>query len=927
MTGKILWKVIVSALVFIWAGLNLVPLQDQDFGGFLKKEQPKYSSDSAINDRMASVVDEAQKMADEKQAASVFLALMKMGSEGYTYYVDGVAEPLPEGKKPESFQEFSPLDIEKRDDGKFYEKGSKEPLTNARTKGIDFVDFFPAKESHFLDIKNRDKRNEALLQELFHLSRGRMRLGLDLKGGIAYTLKLGKSDSDDQLVYGSNEEQLADVIRIMRKRLDLFGVAEPVIRTRGADMIEIQLPGINSKENPEAIQDLKKPAKLDFRKVLRTAEVLYPPRTPNSPGVADLDPGYVYLKNEATNNETGETYDVYYPVEKRPRAAGDIVKSAVATSDQTGLGYRILLNFTPEGKDKFAAVTGEIAEENKDNRGTPGQLAIVLDGEIRSAPSVSKKIVGGAEITGSFTQREAIELANVLNNPLSVELQLGEMYEVSPTLAKDSQEKSLNAVEWGTILIIAFMIVYYFAGGIVAVVSVVLNVMLVLGVMASLSATITLPGVAALVLTVGMAVDANILIFERIREELQLGKSLPNALEDGYNKAFSTIIDANITTLITAGILYALGTGPVRGFGLTLAIGIGSSVFCALIVSRLFLEVLVHGAGLKKILGLKLIPDDRTWTFLEHRKPMIMGSMILIVAGILYTGANLNNIMGIDFTGGDEVTLIAADGQKLPTESEIHSLRDRLDEVNNAEVFFTQELAGGKEQLKIQVDSDKGDIFVEELQKEYPEKGLELVLKNQIGGSVSKDIQKNAWLAVGFSLIGILLYVALRFELGFGVGAVAATIHDVLITIGLYVLLGKLGLCSGQFTAPMLAALLMILGYSINDTIVLFDRIREELKLHPDYSLKRLVNFSINRVLPRTILTSITTLLAALALYVFGAGIIKDFSFVFILGILTGTYSSIFIASPIFFWWHKGDRKHVETKELAPKYSWAEERA
>ena len=205
------------------------------------------------------------------------------------------------------------------------------------------------------------------------------------------------------------------------------------------------------------------------------------------------------------------------------------------------------------------------------------------------------------------------------------------------------------------------------------------------------------------------------------------------------------------------------------------------------------------------------------------------------------------------------------------------------------------------------------------------DKGLQKIGESQIGGAVSKDIQKNAWLAVAFALVGILLYVAFRFELGYGIGAVAATIHDVLITIGLYVLLGKLGLCSGQFTAPMLAALLMILGYSINDTIVLFDRIREELKLRPDLSLGRIINFSVNRVLPRTILTSITTLLAASALYVYGAGIIRDFSFVFILGILTGTYSSIFIASPIFFWWHKGDRKHVEQREFLPKYDWNED--
>ena len=927
MTGKILWKVIVSALVFLWAGLNLVPLQDQDFGDFLKKEQPKYSSDAQTNARMSAVVDDAQKMADEKEAASIFLALQKMGREGYTYYIDGVPQPLPEGKTPASFQEFSPLEIEKRDDGKYYEIGSKDPVSDIKTKGIDFVEFFPTKADHFADIRNRDKRNEALLQELFNLSRGRMRLGLDLKGGIAYTLKLGESDNEDQLVYASNDEQLADVIRIMRKRLDLFGVAEPVIRTRGADMIEIQLPGINSEENPEAIQNLKKPAKLDFRKVHRTAPVLTAPETPNSPGVAELEPGYVYLRNEATDEKTGETYDRYYPVEKRPEAAGNIIKSAVATTNQSGFGYRVLLNFTSEGKQKFADVTGEIAEENIAGR-PEGQLAIVLDGEVRSAPTVGERIGGGsAEITGRFTHREAVELANVLNNPLSVELELGEMYEVSPTLAKDSQEKSLNAVKWGAILIIVFMIVYYFAGGVVAVISVLLNVMLVLGIMASLSATITLPGVAALVLTVGMAVDANILIFERIREELQIGKSLPNALEDGYNKAFSTIIDANITTLITAGILYFLGTGPVRGFGLTLAIGIISSVFCALILSRAVLEIFVHWGNFKKVLGLKLIPDDRQWTFLEHRKPMMIGSAALIVAGVLYTGANIGSIMGIDFTGGDEVTLTAEKGQALPTETEVHGVRDSLDDVNNAAVFYTQGLAEAQQQLKIQVDAEKGDLFLEALQKEFPEKGLSLVGKNQIGGSVSKDIQKNAWLAVGFALIGILLYVALRFELGFGVGAVAATVHDVLITIGLYVLLGKLGLCSGQFTAPMLAALLMILGYSINDTIVLFDRIREELKLHPDYSLRRLVNFSINRVLPRTILTSLTTLLAAIALYIFGAGIIKDFSFVFILGIITGTYSSIFIASPIFYWWHKGDRKHVETREFTPKYNWAEEKS
>jgi SecD/SecF fusion protein len=914
MTGKILWKVIISAFVFLWAGLNLIPFEDLKFNDFLIKKQKTQAAGSAEEARLAGIVKEADSNVEKEIDASSYLSLLRMGKESYTYYIDGVLSVRPEDSKTET---YTLGQIEKRDDGKWYKIGDKEPLNNVRTKGIDFVEFFPKVKVSYDGIKNRDKRNEALLSELFKLSKGRIRLGLDLKGGIAYTLKLDEGGEETQMQYAKPEDQLADVIKIMRKRLDGLGVAEPVIRARGNDMIEIQLPGINSKDNPEAINDLKKPAKLDFRKVHRVAPT-------SSTGISDnLPAGYVYLRNEVTDPDTGETSDVWYPVEKRPYAAGDIIKQAYATLNDSGFGYKVSLNFTPEGGKKFATITGEIADENAPG-GNPGQLAIVLDGEIRSAPTVRQKINGNAEISGSFTQQEAVELANVLNNPLSVELQLGEKYEVSPTLAKDSQEKSINAAKCGAILIVVFMVVYYFAGGLVAVVSVALNILLVLGAMASLGATMTLPGVAALVLTVGMAVDANILIFERIREELALGKSLKNALEDGYNKAFSTIIDANLTTLITASILYFLGTGPVRGFGLTLAIGIVASVFCALIVSRLFLEISVHWVGLPKILGMKLIPDDRKWTFLEKKNhKLTIVSALLIVAGMIYTGINRDNIIGIDFTGGDEITIKVTGEASLPTEQEIHAIRDGSNEINNAQVFYINDLSGGKEQLKIQTESDKGALIFQLLNE--PRKDLELVGDTQIGGAVSKDIQRNAWLAVGFALIGILLYVAFRFELGYGVGAVAATVHDVLITIGMFVVCGNLGLCSGQFTAPMLAALLMILGYSINDTIVLFDRIREELKLKPDLSLLRIINFSVNRVLPRTILTSVTTLLAALSLYIFGAGIIKDFSFVFILGILTGTYSSIFIASPIFYHWHKGDRKHVEQRELLPKYEWNEE--
>jgi len=375
-----------------------------------------------------------------------------------------------------------------------------------------------------------------------------------------------------------------------------------------------------------------------------------------------------------------------------------------------------------------------------------------------------------------------------------------------------------------------------------------------------LGATLTLPGVAALVLTLGMGVDANILILERIREERLLGKSPESSLTNGFNKVISTILDANVTTLITALILFWLGTGPVKGFGLTMAIGIVASVFCALFVTRTLADLLVNKLKVKQLLGLNLLPKQKI-DFFKFRKPAFLLSWIIVIVGVSSVVTQKDSILGIDFTGGDEMT-----------------------------IAYTEK------------------VSIEDLMQA---EGLASV------GEFNPAYQK---------LLGEDK-VILRFEIGYGVGAVVATIHDVLMTIGLFVLLGSLGFfVSGQFTAPMLAAILMIVGYSINDTIVVFDRIREELEMNPGMNLKAIINLAINSVFARSILTSITTLLAAVSLYIFGAGIITDFSFVFIVGILTGTFSSIFIASPIFYYWHKGDRRLVEAREHKPRsYDWDEQ--
>jgi SecD/SecF fusion protein len=608
-------------------------------------------------------------------------------------------------------------------------------------------------------------------------------------------------------------------------------------------------------------------------------------------------------------------------------ADGEIIEKAYPRQDQMG-GWEVGLDFTSEGAQIFADLTGQVAEMSDPVTGQPGRMAIVLDSQLESAPSVRQKIDGGsAVIEGNFNQREAKMLSDILNNPLKVSLEIGEKYEVSPTLAAGALSSSLQACILGAVLVIAFMVVYYKAGGLVAVLSVGTNVLLVIACLAGIfQATFTLPGMAALVLTIGMAVDANILIFERIREELKAGKSTENALLGGYEKAFSTIIDANFTTLITASILIWLGTGPVKGFGITLAIGIVTSVFCALFISRLLLTVLVS-SGIKNLISLSTIAksDPRAEIdFHKYRKLAFLISWVVVAVGIASIYSNKDKILGIDFRGGEESIISFSE---MVDAGDLESTFASSPEVGEVQHVYRSEVGSGDEasRLVLQTEVGKGREALSLLQANFPSAELVEEGMSNIGASVSNQITSDAISSVLVALLGILLYVAIRFEMGYAIGAVVATVHDVLMTIGLFVLLGTLSggaLCSGQFTAPMIASILMIVGYSINDTIVVFDRIREELELNPVTNLRKIILIAINRVLSRSIITSFTTLLAAISLWIFGAGIINDFAFVFVIGIITGTFSSIFIASPIFYFWHKGDRKHVEEGEILPKYEW-----
>jgi SecD/SecF fusion protein len=790
-------------------------------------------------------------------------------------------------------------------------------LKIADDEDIDLAPYFS--DIPLQDIKNLKKKNRILLTELLRRSKGEINLGLDLNGGVSITFEVDPASLSEDRFF--RQRQLEDARTVILDRVDGLGVAEPVVRLKGANLIEVQMPGINTQDNPNIAETIGAPALLEFKLVHRTAR----PR----PGAA-APLGYEVKVQETEDPETGEIVETPVFVKIIPAMTGEIIQEAAPQITQTG-GFEVTMDFTNEGKAQFAEVTGQIARGNTDF--SIGQMAIVLDGKLISAPTVRERINSdSARITGSFDQREAFELANALNNPLAVEMQVAEMYEVGPTLASDARDASVRAALFGGALVILFMILYYGLAGLVATLTVILNVFLVLGALASFDATITLPGVAAVVLTIGMAVDAIILIFERIREELKAGKSVHAALISGYDKAFSTIVDANVTTLITALILVWLGSGPVKGFGVTLSAGILATVFCSLITSRFVLEGLVVAGIVKKPFRFQLFKDTE-FAFLNHAGKAFGVSWALVLVGVTSFIFHFDQAFGIDFTGGDELSvrytqaISSADVDSVAESASFTSKSGEEQSFGEVNTFFQTPLGSENEILVIQTEPQKGSQFIVALQEAFPNAGIEEIGLTQIGSAVGDEVTRSAMISIAVALLGILLYIAFRFEFGYGMGAVVATVHDMLMTIGIFVTLGEFfGIGSGQFSAPMIAAILMTLGYSINDTIVVFDRVREELELNPGMNLKKVIHLSINRVLNRTVLTSLTTFFAALMLFLFGAGVIQDFALVFLIGIVTGTFSSMFIASPVFFWYHKGDRKSVEKGEILPTYDWTSEK-
>ena len=726
--------------------------------------------------------------------------------------------------------------------------------------------------------------NRLVLQKLQKQVAGQIQLGLDLKGGSSFLVAMDTNKLENAAASGA----LAQAVEVLRRRVDSIGVAEPDIRPLGANKIMIQLPGLSEADQAKAKKLVTEAAFLEFALVHNDSARLI---------ANDLTPAgykkYAYTTKDPQGNSS--TIDVLVEIKNEYGLKGEHITSAYPSREPLTQQPMILFGFNSEG----ASAMGRLTKQENIGR----QMAIILDGKLLSAPVLQERITRNGQITGDFTSEEAATIANALLNPLKAPLIIEEEMSVEPSLGADSVNSGFNAALYGVIAVALFMLLYYWFSGLVANFALVLNLFILMGVMCYLDAALTLPGIAGIVLTIGMAIDANVLIFERIREELKAGKGAQGAVETGYSKAFGTIIDANLTTLIVSVILMTMGTGPVKGFGVTLTVGICASMFTALVITRLVFDAFRNfGTGQ----GLRLMEQPK-FNFMGYAKYAFIISWALVVFGIGTGISRGSDAMGVDFKGGDQITL------EFTAKKTTDELRAALGQ--DPQIQYQAASGGKTERLQVTVGFGRGEEAFATLTEQFADAEFKKVSQLRTGPSISNEILQGATKSLLIALFAILVYVTFRYEFSFALGAILAIIHDVLMTLGIFFIF------DGQLSAPVMAAVLTIIGFSINDTIVIFDRIREDLKLGLPGTFTEIMNSAISKTLSRTIITSGTTLLAAGSLFLFGGGAIHSFAFVLLAGVLTGTFSSIFIAGSLVLWKNKGEKPKLADETVITQHS------
>ena len=778
-------------------------------------------------------------------------------------------------------------------------------------------------------------------------------LGLDLQGGMQLALELDPSDRPS--ADPARDIELA--LTILRTRMDEFGVLEPLVQQAGKERIIVELPGLRDPERAKAI--IRRSAYLEFRitdesrALERSLPVLdralsslgvsigraAPPgavdrllggasagdgvatgqlarlivpsgavsyalpgeyAVPESlwlsvdsalrrPEIRRLWPRGIDLK--WADAATGE-YRLLYALDDRPIITGKNLVDARAGTDPLTNGPEVTFSLNHEGGRRFGGETG---------RNVGRHMAILLDGQVQGRPSVIQSRIereGRIQMTGR-SLAEAQDLAVTLRaGALPTPLKIVEQRQVGPSLGEDSIRGGITAGVVGTAMVIAIVIGYYAMSGVLAVLALALYTLICFGALALFGANLTLPGLAGFVLSIGMAVDANVLIFERIREEQERGTSAARALAEGFRHAMPAIIDSNLTTVITAFFLYRFGTGPVRGFGVTLIIGILASMITAVFVTRtLYLVWLKLRPGTTTLsVGRFRLLRHAAFDFIGARRKAYAATAALLLVGVGFLGVR-GVTYGVDFKGGalHEVSLVRpVEPGPIRSALEAHGVR-------GAEV----QRVGAGEGVRIRAalvsgaDGSEGDLestsvaIAGALDDAVGDGQYEVTRSESVGPKVGSELRVQAVMAILLSFLAVLIYLAWRFEWRFGLAAVAATAHDILVTIAFITVLGL------EINLVVVAALLTVVGYSLNDTIVIFDRVRENLRARRGAPLDEVLNRAVNETLPRTVLTGGTALGMLAALAIFGGEVVRPFAVIMFFGIFTGTFSSIFIASPV----------------------------
>ncbi len=708
---------------------------------------------------------------------------------------------------------------------------------------------------------------------VYVVSNNPVNLGLDLRGGTQVVLEA--QDTADVTV---DSDVTSRTLEVLRRRVDAFGVAEPTLQASGERRIIIEMPGVDDPD--AALEVIGRTAQLTFHPVLESVPTGTEPRAE----------GAVVLPGEP-----GEDL-VLGPT----AVSGDQVESAAAIFDTQGSGlWAVSINFLPEGEQQWAELTAAAA------CAPPGdptrRIAIVLDESVLSSPGVATSVqcnvgITGGEtlITGNFDEESAGELALLVRaGALPVPVEVIEQGTIGPSLGEAAIDASLQAALIGAGLTILYMIFYYRLIGVVAALSLVVYGLLSYAVLVWLGATLTLPGIAGFVLAIGMAVDANVLVYERAKEEYQVESSIGGALAAGFQRAWSAIADANVTTLLAAVLLFFFAAGAVRGFGVTLTIGVLVSMFSALVVTRVLLELLMRVKTLESrpgLMGMNVGRRLQEWLktsgpnlFAKPSRWLIISTVLIAIAlaGIFIRSLNF----GIEFQGGRLIefsTTTQVDIEQLRQDLADHGLsRSLIQETGEGNIVIRSEQLDPAEEQVLQeaVAATGGDVVV--------------VREQFVGPTLGDEIRNRALIALGLALVVQLIYLAIRFRWTIGAAAVISMFHDVIIVIGLFAWLGK------TLDGVFLAALLTIIGYSINDSVVIFDRIRERQAERPGEPLGPIANQACLQTVPRTINTGLGAILILVSLFVLGGDTLSDFALALLAGILIGTYSSVFTAAPL----------------------------